>query len=131
MIYILKDKYELFTLDQKFWLEAMADPDGFYFSCRVYGVSIYRTYERAVYWRAHQDESIAEWMPVNYVAHSYHVPPPVLFDTLKLKPKPGERRKPLGEIAVSQGRSFDELKADLEKAIAEFRRKHPTPPGGF
>ena len=95
------------------------------------GFQIYRTYERAVYWQAHRDEPIAEWMPVHYVANSYHVPPPVLFDTLKFKPKPGERRKPLGEIAVSQGRSFDELKADLEKAIAEFRKKHPTPPGGF
>lgn len=95
------------------------------------GFQVYRTYERTVYWQAHKDEPIAEWMPVNYIAHSYHVPPTVLFDTLKLKPEPGERRKPLGEIAVSQGRSYDEVKADLEKAIEEFRRKHPTPPGGF
>lgn len=111
----------------KQWLIFLA----FVFVIGFTGFQIYRTYERTVYWRAHQDQPIAEWMPVNYVAHSYHIPPPVLFDALNWKPKPGERRKNLGEIAVSQGRSFDEVKADLEMTIAEFRKKHPTPPGGF
>lgn len=89
----------------------------------------YRTAQRAAYWREHKDEPIAEWMPVGYIAHSYHVPPPELYKALGLEPKLRDRTT-LKEIAESQNRSFEETKAILEKAIADFRAAHPLPPDG-
>ncbi|HEX6124624.1 MAG TPA: hypothetical protein VFZ23_04560 [Pyrinomonadaceae bacterium] len=86
----------------------------------------YRTYQRAEYWRQHRDEPIAGWMRVGWVANSYHVPPPVLQTAIGLPPDVPDRR-PLSKIAEDQGRSFDELKSDLEKAIAEFRADRPNP----
>ena len=85
-----------------------------------------RTYQRAEYWRQHRDEPIAGWMRVGWVANSYHVPPPVLQTAIGLPPDVPDRR-PLSKIAEDQGRSFDVLKSDLEKAIAEFRANRPSP----
>ncbi|MDM7923528.1 MAG: hypothetical protein QUS14_14615 [Pyrinomonadaceae bacterium] len=89
----------------------------------------YRTYERAAFWREHRDEPIAGWMRVGFVANSYHVPLPELNKAIGLPPELRDRR-PLKKIAEDQGRPFEELKAELERAIAEFRKAHPPPPGG-
>jgi hypothetical protein len=89
----------------------------------------YRTYQRAVFWREHRDEPIAGWMRVGFVANSYHVPLPELNRAIGLPPSAHDRR-PLNEIAESQGRTFEELKADLEEAITEFRSAGPRRPGG-
>ncbi|GAC1555284.1 MAG: hypothetical protein NVS2B7_31130 [Herpetosiphon sp.] len=72
------------------------------------------------------DEPIRPWMNVPYVAHSYHVPVPVLLDALGLQPHPPDRR-PIRVIARQQGRSEDEIMTTLQHAIDEFR-KHPAPP---
>jgi hypothetical protein len=93
------------------------------------GFQIFRTVKRANYWRQHQDEPIAGWMRVGYVANSYHVPPPVLNRAIGLAPEARDRR-PLKEIAESQNRPFEELKAELEKAIADFRKTNPPPEKG-
>ena len=70
-------------------------------------------------------------MRIGFVANSYNVPPPVLERAIGIAPDARDRR-PLGDIAESQGRSFEELKADLERAIAEFRASEPNrPPGGI
>lgn len=93
------------------------------------GFQIFRTVQFATYWRQHRDEPIAEWMRVGYVANSYHVPLSVLNQAIGLPV--GERdRRPLTEIAKSQNRPFEEIKADLEKAISEFRAAHPQPKAG-
>ena len=86
----------------------------------------YRTYQRAEYWRQHRDEPIAGWMRVGWVANSYHVPPTVLHTAIGLPPDVPDRR-PLSKIAEDQGRSFDELKSDLEKGIADFRANRQKP----
>ncbi len=86
-----------------------------------------RTVRVALYWPQHRDEPIERWMPVNYVAHSYDVPPEVLWAALGL---PAERRRdfrPLGEIATAQGRSFEEVRASLEDAIARARQTTGPP----
>ena len=88
----------------------------------------FRSYRRAEYWRQHRDQPIAAWMPIGIVAESYHVPPQVLKEAIGLPPDARDRR-PLEKIAEEQGRSFDELKADLEKAIGEFRARRPPRPG--
>src|SRR5665647_829515 len=54
-----------------------------------------------IYWQAHRDEPIHGWMSVGYVAHSYRVPPYVLYLALGLPHKPPDKR-PLRDIAKMQ-----------------------------
>ena len=89
------------------------------------GVFAVRTVQRAMYWRAHRDEVIRPWMSVPYVAHSYRVPPHVLYQALGIPPQPHDRR-PLKQIAREQNRSVDDLSAVLRDAIARERAKPPT-----
>lgn len=89
----------------------------------------YRTYQRAVYWREHRDQPIAGWMWIGFVANSYKVPAPELNKAIGLPPEQRDRR-PLNQIAEEQDRTFEELKTELEGAIAGFRATHPPPPGG-
>lgn len=93
------------------------------------GFHIVRTVQHAMYWKEHRDQPIAEWMSVGYIAHSYHVPPPVLYEALELPPKPPDRRS-LKKIAEAQDRSFEEIKALLEIAIKQERTKNPPPDTG-
>lgn len=86
-----------------------------------------RTARRALYWRNHTDEPIRGWMTVGYVAHSYHVPPHVLFQALGLPHQPPDKR-PLRELASAQGRTVDEVKAVLMDAIVHSRPPYPPPP---
>lgn len=81
----------------------------------------------AIYWRYHRDEQIQGWMDVGYVAHSYNVPPHVLFIALGLPHKPPDRR-PLSEIARAQNRSMDEVRSILQDAIVHARPPYPPPP---
>lgn len=88
---------------------------------------VVRTAQRAAYWREHRGEPIAAWMPVKYVAHSNRVPPHVLYKALGIEPAAPGERKTLAEIANSQNRSFEEIKAVLEEAIENERLKHLPP----
>ena len=83
-----------------------------------------RTVRRAIYWRLHRDEVIRPWMSVPYVAHSYRVPPPVLYEALGIPPLPHDRR-PIRDIAQQQNRSVDEVISVLQNAIAHERSMHP------
>lgn len=80
-----------------------------------------------IFWHYHQDEPISGWMTVDYVAHSYHVPPHVLFLALGLRHRPPDKR-PLRDIATAQNRSMDEIKAILMDAIVHARPPYPPPP---
>jgi hypothetical protein len=88
---------------------------------------VVRAVRPAIYWHYHKDEPIESWMSVGYVAHSYHVPPHVLFLALGLPHKPPDKR-PLGEIAKAQNRSMDEIKTVLLDAIVHARPPYPPPP---
>ncbi|MBV8859331.1 MAG: hypothetical protein JOZ02_20535 [Acidobacteria bacterium] len=108
------------------WLILIA----FLLAASVAGLFVVRTVRRAVYWSRHRDEAIRPWMSVAYVAHSYRVPPHVLYRAVNLTPVPHDRR-PLREVAREQNRPLEELTADLEKAIGEFRahpERYPPPP---
>ena len=85
-----------------------------------------RTVRRAIYWRLHQDETIRPWMTIPYVAHSYRVPPTVLYEALAIDHPPHDRR-PIREIAQEQNRSVEEVIAALQAAIT--RERSPQPPG--
>jgi len=88
-----------------------------------------RTVRRAIYWRLHRDEVIRPWMSIPYVAHSYRVPPPVLYEALQIPPLPRDRR-PIREIAQQQSRPVNEVISVLQDAIARERLMHPpgSPP---
>ncbi len=76
--------------------------------------------------RARSAEPIEPWMNVRYIAHAYHVPPAVIHQALGLPPDRPDRR-PLWQIAKSQGRASDMLVADIEAAISRARSA-PLPP---
>ena len=73
------------------------------------------------------NEPIREWMSVPYIAHSYHVPPRVLFDALGLPDQPRDMR-PLREMARAQSRNVSDLITLLQNAI-EVERKTRRPGG--
>ena len=95
------------------------------------GLFAVRTARYSLYWAQHRTEPIARWMTVNYVAHSYDVPPEALWSALGLPPArppfPAARR-PLSDIATAQGKTFDQVKATLEQAIAAARAAEPPQP---
>ena len=91
------------------------------------GLHAVRTVRTAVYWSHHRDEPIHGWMTVRYVAHSYRVPPHVLYEALGIQPQPRDRR-PLRGIAKAQHKSLDEVRAILQKAIAAARSSSSPSP---
>jgi len=78
-----------------------------------------------IYWQAHRDEPIHGWMNVGYVAHSYRVPPDVLYLALELPQTPDKR--PLRDIAKAQQRSMDDIRGTLQSAIIHARPPNPRP----
>jgi hypothetical protein len=88
------------------------------------GLFAARTVRHAMYWHRHRDEQIRPWMSIHYIARSYRVPPPVLFDAIGLKPGPPDRR-PLRAIAAEQNRPVGELISELQTAIVREREVHP------
>ena len=91
----------------------------------ITGLFAVRTVRRAVYWRLHRDEAIRTWMSVPYIAHSYRVPPHVLYEALGIAPQPHDRR-PIREIAREQNISVERLITTLEEAIALERARDPS-----
>ena len=104
------------------WLVVLA----FVLVVSLTGLFAVRTVRRAAYWRYHQDEPIRPWMNLGYIAHSYRVPPHVLYQALGLPPKPDKR--PIRAIAREQGRSVAEVIAILQDAIVHARSSYPPPP---
>lgn len=90
------------------------------------GFHLARTVRDAIYWNAHQDEPIEGWMTIGYVAHSYHVPPHILFLALGMDPGPPERRN-LATIAAARGQSVAAVAAILTRAIVHARPPYPRP----
>jgi hypothetical protein len=111
------------TFNWQQWLVAMM----FLLALGFTGLHAARTIRDAIYWHYHQDEPIRGWMTVGYAAHSYHLPPHILYQALGLPHKPPDKR-PLREIAKSQNRSMNEIRVILQDAIAHARPPYPPPP---
>jgi len=94
------------------------------------GLFAVRTVRRTIYWRQHHNEPIRPWMTVPYVAHSYRVPPHILYEALGIQPQPRDRR-PLRRIAREQNVPVEQLIETLQKAIIQFQQTSlpPTPDG--
>jgi hypothetical protein len=112
---------------KKFSLRQSVVAVAFLLSLSVAILFLVRAVRPAIYWHYHQDEPINSWMSVGYVAHSYRVPPHVLYQALGLPLKPRDKR-PLREIAKAQNRSLDEIRAVLMDAIVHARPPYPPPP---
>jgi hypothetical protein len=82
---------------------------------------------RAVHRRPHpnRDEQIRPWMTITYVAHSYHVPPHVLYEALGVQHKPHDRLT-IARVAHEQNRPVHAVISDLMEAIARARPPSPT-----
>jgi hypothetical protein len=92
----------------------------------VAGLFGVRAVRRAAYWRSHRDVPIRPWMSIPYVAHSYRVPPRVLYEAVGVKPQPPPDRRPIRLLAREQGRTAEELISELQEAVA--RASRPPPP---
>lgn len=86
-----------------------------------------RAVRRAAYWRAHRDVPVRAWMSVPYVAHSYRVPPHVLYEAVGVRPVPPPDRRTLREIAHEQKRPVEEVITEVEDAITRARVFGPPP----
>jgi hypothetical protein len=74
-------------------------------------------------WEGRQDEPLAPWMTLGYVARSYDVDRDDLAQALGLE-HPG--RLSLAQIAARSGRSLPEVEAELRAAVARARGE-PAP----
>lgn len=82
-----------------------------------------------IYWHdpAHRELKIEAWMTPGYIGNSWRVPKKVILDALDApdQPPPGVRN--LTTLAAYKGISIEELIANAEEAIKEYRAKHPPP----
>lgn len=76
-----------------------------------------------VYWSdpAHRDQRIEGWMTPGYIAHSYRVPRPVVFDALGLE-KPTEKRHSVQQIADQLDIPLSKLTAQILEVIEAERK---------
>jgi hypothetical protein len=62
------------------------------------------------------NEPIRAWMSIPFIAHTRHVPAPVLFQAIGIQPEPHDRR-PLRRLAHDLHRSVPDLTAQLQRAV--------------
>lgn len=109
-------------LTRQQWLVALA----FLLALLLTSLFATRMVRRAIYWHYHRDEQIRPWMSVPYVAHSYRVPPRVLYQAIGVTPIPHDRR-PLRLLAREQGRPVELLIEELQATITQTRSINPPP----
>lgn len=72
------------------------------------------------------DEPIRGWMNIPYIAHSYQVPPPVLWQALDPPSDLSPSRRPIRRLAEELNLTTTEVISRLETAIANARAQHPS-----
>ncbi len=80
---------------------------------------------RVAYWSTHQNQPVAEWMTVGYIAHSWHLDTREL-ETASGLPPPAGHPLTLGEIARERGVPVSEIIAAVEAAIARLQADKQT-----
>lgn len=87
---------------------------------------------RAIYWAdpQHQNQDVAGWMTVGYIARSWQVPPSELAAAIEpyWTRESGKRIPPLEKIAREQGVPVSELIAQVEAAIAAYHAEDADRP---
>ena len=84
-----------------------------------------KTLAAAVYWMdpAHQDQRLEPWMTPRYVSQSYRIPHDILGPILFHDPADPPRRRRLGDIALENDVSIQDLQARIDAAAAELRER--------
>jgi hypothetical protein len=62
------------------------------------------------------NEPIRAWMSIPFIAHTRHVPAPVLFQAIGLQPEPHDRRS-IRHIAHDLKRPVPDLIAQLQRTV--------------
>jgi hypothetical protein len=62
------------------------------------------------------NEPIRAWMSIPFIAHTRHVPAPVLFQAIGLQPEPHDRRS-IRHIAHDLKRPVPDLMAQVQRAV--------------
>ena len=85
---------------------------------------------RAIYWSTHQNQPVAAWMTVGYIAHSWNLDPRDLEVAAGLPPPVAGRPLTLGEIASERGVPVSQIIAAVEAAITRLQadRQGRRPP---
>ncbi|MBA3945207.1 MAG: hypothetical protein H0X37_11665 [Herpetosiphonaceae bacterium] len=99
---------------------------GFVAALGVTFIFVMRAVEHARPLRQRTDPAIRGWMTIPFVAHSYHVPPSVLYQALGLQPVRGDQHM-LTTIAQLQGRTVSAEATILRQAVTQFRVSPPKP----
>ncbi|MEX0970671.1 MAG: hypothetical protein WD046_09540 [Paracoccaceae bacterium] len=83
----------------------------------------------SIYWAnpAHRDVHIEGWMTPGYVARSYRVSPRIVEAALGLDSRAG-RGRTMAEIAMSQGKSLDNIRANIVAAAIAARNPRSGEP---
>jgi hypothetical protein len=72
-----------------------------------------------------RNEPIKSWMSVPFVAHTYHMPEDLLFQSIHVPPNPRDHR-PIRDIARAEKLPSADLIRELQSAIAT----HAVSPSG-
>ena len=75
---------------------------------------------------AHRNQTLEAWMTPRYVSLSYQVPPQQLFPVFGLVPEGPRQKIRLGEIAIRQGVSLDELETRVLAAKAAYEAERES-----
>ncbi len=81
---------------------------------------------RTVYWSQHQDITLAEWMTIGFVAHSYRVEGDDLLRALEVPAAEQQPRLTIADVATLTGRPVAEVEDRLLDAIAAARDADPA-----
>ncbi len=84
----------------------------------------------------HQQQSQAQtgdvhllqsWMTIPYIAHTYHIPTSILYQSLQQNPATA-RHKTLAMIAAKSKRPVKVIIQDAQNTILQYRQQHPFKP---
>ena len=70
--------------------------------------------------------TIHPWMTIPYIAHYYHVPEAYLYRSLHIYDTRPPRHATLHALAIRFNRPVDELVYQVQTAILNYRKQHPT-----
>ncbi len=71
--------------------------------------------------------TIRPWMTIPYIARVYHVPANYLDEQLHLTNPLDQSRASLHTLATRFNRPVDRVIHDVQQAILNYRKQHPTP----
>lgn len=81
---------------------------------------ILRLVASIAYWSTHRNLPVEGWMPLGYVSRSHDIPVEKLRSIADLPPDMRDRR-PISEIAKSQGKTTSEFIIHIEEGIAGLK----------